>query len=83
MDDTNRIHNIMRGPSPCANCTERFTACWDHCPKDKRADPKNPGYQMWKAQAEELKKKSTSYKKAHFEDYKDEKRRDAWRRKTS
>lgn len=27
-----------REPSPCNGCTERFTACHDHCPKDARGD---------------------------------------------
>lgn len=83
MVDASRIHGVMRGTSPCADCTERFSACHDNCPKDKRADPKDPGYKMWKAQTDEVKKKKQSHKKAHFDDYKAERRRDAWRRKTS
>ena len=27
-----------RDKSPCLNCTERFLACHDRCPKDKRGE---------------------------------------------
>ena len=36
----------MREVSPCKDCTERFTACSDHCPKDARDEY---GYKAWKA----------------------------------
>jgi hypothetical protein len=39
---------------PCENCTERFIACHDHCPKDERGEF---GYKAWKMQIEEEKKK--------------------------
>ena len=35
----------MREPCPCHGCTERFTACSDHCPKDERGEV---GYKAWK-----------------------------------
>ena len=35
----------MREPCPCNGCTERFTACHDRCPKDKRGEY---GYKAWK-----------------------------------
>lgn len=42
--------------SPCNGCTERFTACSDKCPKDKRGEY---GHEAWVAEvrAEEAKKK--------------------------
>ena len=42
--------------SPCKGCTERFTACSDHCPKDERGEY---GHTAWVAdvRAEEAKKK--------------------------
>lgn len=33
-----RPPQTTREPSPCNGCTERFTACHDRCPKDKRGD---------------------------------------------
>ena len=32
--------------TPCKGCTERFTACWGKCPKDKRGEY---GYEAWLA----------------------------------
>lgn len=45
--------------NPCHHCTERFTACWGNCPKDKRG---GYGYAAWiadarKAQAAERERK--------------------------
>ena len=37
-----RLPGVMRGVSPCAECTERHTACHDKC----------PNYQAWKAEVE-------------------------------
>ena len=49
----------MNEISPCKGCTERFTACSDHCPKDERGEF---GYKAWKerfqAQQKHLKKKT-------------------------
>lgn len=39
---------------PCKDCIERFTACHDRCPKDKRGEF---GYKAWKKQIEEEKQK--------------------------
>lgn len=35
----------MREPCPCKDCTERFLACSDRCPKDERGEV---GYKAWK-----------------------------------
>lgn len=43
--DEQRLRHC-RGTSPCDGCTERFTACWDRCPKDERGEF---GYKAWKA----------------------------------
>lgn len=40
--------------SPCKDCRERFTACHDICPKDKRGEF---GYKAWKKMVDEEKKK--------------------------
>lgn len=37
----------MRVDSPCKDCSERFLACSDHCPKDERGEY---GYKAWKEQ---------------------------------
>lgn len=34
----------MREDSPCHGCTERFLACSDRCPKDKRGEY---GHKAW------------------------------------
>ena len=39
--------------SPCYNCSERFLACSDRCPKDARGEY---GYKAWR-EYEEAKKK--------------------------
>lgn len=39
--------------SPCKDCTERFTACSDRCPKDARNEF---GYRAWKKQVGAQKK---------------------------
>ena len=39
--------------NPCHNCTERFIACHDNCPKDARGEY---GYAAWKADREAEKK---------------------------
>lgn len=53
-----KINISCRNDSPCVGCTERFTACWDHCPKDERGAF---GYKAWKAKLEETKQKWKAY----------------------
>ena len=47
-----RINNSIRDVAPCKDCTERFTACSDRCPKDARGEF---GYSAWKIEAERVK----------------------------
>ena len=50
--DEQRISSHLRDVSPCRDCTEKFLACHDDCPKDKRGEH---GYGAWKAKVEEIK----------------------------
>lgn len=58
MNDKSRINCGIRDKSPCTGCTERFTACSDHCPKDERGEF---GYKAWKAKIEEMKQTRKNY----------------------
>ena len=49
-----------REVSPCKDCTERFTACTDHCPKDKRGED---GYDAYR---ERLKREKDARKEYYF-----------------
>lgn len=71
MDDPKRIPGVIRGLSPCADCTERSSACWDNCHKDARGDY---GYKAWKADVEAMKAKKKAYHDLN-------RRRRQWRRK--
>jgi hypothetical protein len=57
MKDNQRF-KLVRNASPCKGCSERFTACSDNCPKDKRGEY---GYNAWKAENEEVNKKRKAY----------------------
>ena len=46
------IDGPVRNDNPCRNCTERFIACADHCPKDERGEF---GHKAWIAKLEEIK----------------------------
>lgn len=72
MNDKSRINCGIRDKSPCTGCTERFTACSDHCPKDERGDF---GYKAWRAKLDEVKAKKKAYN--------DLNRRKKWQRTTS
>lgn len=71
MKDEQRMDGVVRNPSPCKGCGERFTACGDRCPKDLRGEY---GYKAWKADIEEVKQKRKQYIKNL--DY--ERKRDKW-----
>jgi hypothetical protein len=58
VQDNQRIRNAIRDPSPCKGCTERFTACYDRCPKDDRGEY---GYNSWKAEIARVKKEKHKY----------------------
>lgn len=47
------LPSAIRDVPPCKCCTERFTACHDHCPKDARGEF---GYMAWKAEVARVKK---------------------------
>ena len=52
--------------SPCHNCTERFIACSDKCPKDARGEY---GYKAFKAALRKQKAAEKEYKKLSYEEY--------------
>lgn len=43
----------QRGGNPCYGCSDRYTACSDHCRK--------PEYIAWKAEREKIKKARREY----------------------
>ena len=53
-----KLPKMIRDPSPCAGCTERFIACSDKCPKDERGEY---GYKAWKAEIERVKNNRKAY----------------------
>lgn len=48
----------IRDENPCRNCTERFIACSDRCPKDARGEY---GHKAWKAEVERVKENRRKY----------------------
>lgn len=58
ISDNQRPPNIIRDPSPCMDCAERFYACSDRCPKDARGDF---GYKAWKAKVQAVKDARKAY----------------------
>ena len=58
MKEKQRLCTAIRETSPCKDCTEKFTACHDRCPKDERGEF---GYQAWKTMNEEMKQKKKEY----------------------
>lgn len=57
-DKGKELPDPIRGESPCKDCTERFTACADHCPKDERGEY---GHKAWKAEIERVNKNRRDY----------------------
>ena len=53
-----KMPSVIRDPSPCDGCTERFTACSDCCPKDARGER---GYKAWTAEIARVKKAKREY----------------------
>lgn len=66
-----RLPGVIRGVSPCTECSERFNACHDKCPKDERCEF---GYLAWKAEMQKVKDKRKAYD--------DLNRRKSWQRTT-
>lgn len=58
MKDCQRLKSGIREVCPCKDCSERFTACSDKCPKDERGAF---GYKAWKAKIKEVEKKRKAY----------------------
>ena len=65
----------MSKPCPCKDCTERFLACSDHCPKDERGEY---GYKAWKADLRAEKTAWTKYNLRSADYWTDSKRRAQW-----
>ena len=63
MSANKNLSSQVRGVSPCTGCTERFRACWDHCPKDERGEF---GYKAWKAEADRVKAERLKYMRLTF-----------------
>ena len=61
--------------SPCKDCTERFTACHDHCPKDKRGEF---GYKAWKEEVARINKARKEYVAQGQTIWSDARRRNLW-----
>lgn len=61
--ENQRLPRIIRDDSPCNGCTERFYACSDHCPKDKRGEF---GYLAWKSRIKEIQSKQKAYKDMNY-----------------
>lgn len=53
--------------SPCKNCPERFTACSDKCPKDKRGEY---GYKAWLAEVHKEEAEKQAWRRQKSEDMK-------------
>ena len=60
--------------SPCKDCTERFIACSDKCPKDARGEF---GYKAWKAAYYKQKAAEREYKLQRREEYMRSEQREA------
>ena len=52
------LGNSYRKKSPCAGCTERFTACHGKCPIDERGEY---GYAAWNRENAEIAQKRKAY----------------------
>ena len=64
--ESQRININIRGSSPCRDCSERFTACSDRCPKDQRGEY---GYKAWKQDVQAVKETRKSYLQEWYQDY--------------
>lgn len=67
MNENCRLNCGIRGVSPCKDCTERFLACSDRCPKDERGDF---GHKAWKAELNRVKKERTAFLREWAQQYK-------------
>ena len=58
-----KLPNVIRGVSPCKDCTERFSACSGKCPKDARGEY---GYGAWKQDIERVKAARAEYRRYEY-----------------
>ena len=65
-----RLPGVMRGVSPCTDCTERHTACHDHCSQ----------YKAWKAEAQKIKEAKRNYDMERAIAFREFNRRNRWGR---
>lgn len=56
--DSQRPPNPVRETPPCKGCSERYTACSDHCPKDERGEY---GYLAWRAARQAVEDRRKAY----------------------
>ena len=66
MMEHQRLPGVSRIVAPCKDCSERFTACSDKCPKDARGEY---GYLAWKAEQNKIKQAEKEYLKNRREDF--------------
>lgn len=74
MKGCKEVLKTNREKPPCYGCTEKFTACYDRCPKDERGEY---GYKAWRAAVKETEDRRKAYYKELYE-Y----RRKKWRKKS-
>lgn len=60
MKESQKLYGSTRDISPCKDCTEKFTACHDRCPKDQRGEF---GYMAWKANKDKIDQERKAYMK--------------------
>lgn len=58
MSERQKMSNAIRDPSPCRDCTERFIACSDRCPKDARGEY---GHKAWSKEIARVKNERRKY----------------------
>lgn len=64
--DSQRIPSPIREAPPCKGCEERFSACYDRCPKDERGEF---GYKAWKSKIKSVKQAREEYLKRNTRKY--------------
>lgn len=61
------MSNSTRDISPCKDCEEKFSACHDRCPKDKRGDH---GYGAYRKEVDRVNAERKKYgNKPYVKDY--------------
>jgi hypothetical protein len=63
-----KLTHVIRDSAPCKDCSEKFTACHDHCPKDKRGEYGYKAFQERIKQVNDARKDySRKYNKYHHD----------------